>query len=131
MWSLGVHDLRKLAGLDEQTDEEIAAEDLAGEDLLALPHPTWEALLLGELTTDLRDAATGAGGVTGFRDSSVTASSPGQGEGPCGRACGPALTPAAGAAQGSLRKPNQDPEDRKIQTTNLRSLRFQGIAVAS
>jgi Replication protein len=57
-WSLGVHDLRKLAALgSEQSDEEIAAEDLAGEDTIALPHPTWEALLRGELTTDLLDAA--------------------------------------------------------------------------
>jgi hypothetical protein len=56
-WSLGAHDLRKFAGLGEQSDEEIAAEDLAGEDTIALPHPTWEALLLGELTTDLLDAA--------------------------------------------------------------------------
>jgi hypothetical protein len=56
-WSLGVHDLRKLACLGEQSDEEIAQEDLAGEDTIALPHPTWEALLLGELTTDLLDAA--------------------------------------------------------------------------
>jgi hypothetical protein len=61
-WSLGVHDLRKLADLgSEQSDEEIADEDLAGEDLIALPHPTWEALLRGELTTDLLDAAEIAG----------------------------------------------------------------------
>jgi hypothetical protein len=60
-WSLGVHDLRKLAGVGEQTDEEIAEEDLAGEDTIALPHPTWEALLSGELTTDLLDAAELAG----------------------------------------------------------------------
>jgi hypothetical protein len=60
-WSLGAHDLRKLAGVGEQTDEEIATEDLAGEDLIALPHPTWEALLRAELTTDLLDAAEIAG----------------------------------------------------------------------
>jgi hypothetical protein len=53
-WSLGVHDLRKLADLgSEQSDEEVAEEDLQGEDVIALPHPTWEALLRGELTTDL------------------------------------------------------------------------------
>ena len=63
-WSLGVHDLRKLADLGEQTDEEIAQEDLAGEDTIALPRLTWEALLLGELTTDLLDAAE-LGGVEG------------------------------------------------------------------
>jgi hypothetical protein len=60
-WSLGVHDLRKLADLGEQTDEEIAEEHLAGEDLIALPHSTWEALLRAELTTDLLDAAEIAG----------------------------------------------------------------------
>jgi hypothetical protein len=61
-WSLGIHDLRKLVDLGDQlTDEEIADEDLAGEDLIALPHPTWEALLRGELTTDLLDAAEIAG----------------------------------------------------------------------
>jgi hypothetical protein len=61
-WSLGVHDLRKLADLgSEQSDEEIADEDLQGEDLIALPHPTWEVLLRAELTTDLLDAAEIAG----------------------------------------------------------------------
>src|SRR3954466_9585575 len=61
-WSLGAHDLRKLAGLGaEQSDEEVAEEDLAGEDVIALPHPTWEALLRAELTTDLLDAAELAG----------------------------------------------------------------------
>src|SRR4051795_6089819 len=61
-WSLGVHDLRKLADLgSEQSDEEVAEEDLAGEDVIALPHPTWEALLRAELTTDLLDAAEIAG----------------------------------------------------------------------
>jgi hypothetical protein len=61
-WSLGKHDLRKIAGLgSEQSDEEVADEELLGEDVIALPHPTWEALLLGELTTDLLDAAELAG----------------------------------------------------------------------
>jgi len=61
-WSLGKHDLRKLAGLgSEQSDEEIAEEDLQGEEVIALPRPTWQALLLGELTTDLLDAAELAG----------------------------------------------------------------------
>src|SRR4051795_2628410 len=61
-WSLGEHDLRKLADLGaEQSDEEVAEEDLQGEDLIALPHPTWEALLRAELTTDLLDAAEIAG----------------------------------------------------------------------
>jgi Replication protein len=57
-WSLGEHDLRKLAGLGvEQSDEEVAEEDLQGEDVIALPHPTWKVLLAQELTTDLLDAA--------------------------------------------------------------------------
>jgi hypothetical protein len=57
-WSLGTHDLRKLADLgSEQSDEEIAEEDLQGEDVIALPRPTWEALLVGELATDLLDVA--------------------------------------------------------------------------
>jgi hypothetical protein len=43
------------------SDEEIPDEDLAGEDLIALPHSTWEALLRAELTTDLLDAAEIAG----------------------------------------------------------------------
>src|SRR4051812_23358040 len=64
-WSLGVHDLRKLAELEDQlTDEEIVEEDLAGEDTIALPCPTWEVLLRQELTTDLLDAAE-IGGVEG------------------------------------------------------------------
>jgi Replication protein len=64
-WSLGEHDLRKLAGLGaEQSDEEIAAEELAGEDVIALPHPTWKTLLERELTTDLLDAAEIGGVVT-------------------------------------------------------------------
>src|SRR3954453_24101977 len=64
-WSLGTHDLRKLAGLGaEQSDEEVAEEDLQGEDLIALPRPTWQALLHGELTTDLLDAAE-IGGLEG------------------------------------------------------------------
>jgi hypothetical protein len=56
-WSLGEHDLRKLAAVADQSDEEIAAEDLKGQDLIALPYPTWKALLQHELTTDLLDAA--------------------------------------------------------------------------
>jgi hypothetical protein len=56
-WSLGVHDLRKLAGVGEQSDEEVAAEELLGEDVIALPHQTWAVLLANELTTDLLDAA--------------------------------------------------------------------------
>jgi hypothetical protein len=64
-WSLGQHDLRKLAALGaEQSDEEIVQEDLAGEDVLALPRPTWEALLTGELATDLLDVAE-LGGMAG------------------------------------------------------------------
>src|SRR4051812_21146475 len=50
---------------------------------------------------------------------------------PCGRACGPALTPAAGAA------PMQQAEARikiynatRSKTINLGSLRFQGIAAS-
>src|SRR3954451_14704330 len=61
-WSLGKHDLRKLAALGaEESDEEVAADELAGEDVIALPHPTWGALLQGELTTDLLDVAEIAG----------------------------------------------------------------------
>jgi Replication protein len=60
-WSLGVHDLRKFADLEDQSDEEIVEEELQGEDVIALPRLTWEALLLGELTTDLLDAAELAG----------------------------------------------------------------------
>jgi hypothetical protein len=64
-WSLGEHDLRKLADLGaEQSDEEVAEEDLQGSDTIALPHPTWDVLLRGELTTDLLDAAE-LGGVEG------------------------------------------------------------------
>jgi hypothetical protein len=61
-WSMGDHDLRKLADLgEEQTDEEVAEEELQGEDTIALPRPTWEALLQAALTTDLLDAAEIAG----------------------------------------------------------------------
>src|SRR3954447_23666998 len=59
----------------------------------------------------------------------MAASSPGSRPSPSGRACGPALTPAAGAT------PTQQAEPRikiynatRSTTTNLRSLRFQGIA---
>jgi Replication protein len=61
-WSLGVHDLRKLADLgSEQSDEEVAAEELAGEDLLVLPPDTWRSLLRSELCTDLLDTAEATG----------------------------------------------------------------------
>jgi hypothetical protein len=64
-WSLGDHDLRKLADLGaQQSDEEIVAEELQGEEVIALPRPTWKALLDRELTTDLLDAAE-LGGVEG------------------------------------------------------------------
>jgi replication protein len=61
-WSLGEHDLRKIADLGrEETDEDVAAEDLQGEDVLALPYSTWQTLLGGQWTTDLLDAAELAG----------------------------------------------------------------------
>jgi hypothetical protein len=64
-WSLGDHDLRKLADLGaQQSDEDVAEEELQGEDVIALPRPTWKALLDRELTTDLLDAAE-LGGVEG------------------------------------------------------------------
>src|SRR4051794_11232419 len=62
----------------------------------------------------------------------MAASSPGSRPGPSGRACGPVLTPAAGAA------PTQQAEARikiynatRSKTTNLGSLRFQGIAATA
>jgi hypothetical protein len=82
------------------------------------PHPA--ALRAGHaladrLRTSAARAPTGAGGVTGYRGSRMTASSPESRPGPSGRACGPALTPTAGAAPKQLRKPDQDPKTYKIE----------------
>lgn len=61
-WSQGGRDLRKLAGLKRQkSDEEIAAEDLHGEEVLALPGETWRVLRGSSLATDLLDAAERGG----------------------------------------------------------------------
>ncbi|MCW0214394.1 MAG: protein rep [Pseudonocardia sp.] len=61
-WSQGKRDLRRHAGLGEQqTDEEIAAEDLMGADVLALPGETWRVLRRSALATDLLDAAERGG----------------------------------------------------------------------
>lgn len=44
-WSGGVYDLREYAGLgDERTDEDVAAEEPGGEDVLVLPLDTWRAV---------------------------------------------------------------------------------------
>jgi Replication protein len=57
-WSLGVHDLRKLADLDlEESDEDVAAEDLQGEDVIALTGEIWDALVRSGTTCDLLDMA--------------------------------------------------------------------------
>jgi len=58
-WSLGERDLRRFAQLGrEQADEEIAAaEQLRGDDVLALPGDTWEVLLATGTTTGLLDVA--------------------------------------------------------------------------
>lgn len=61
-WSQGKRDLRRHAGLGEQqSDEEIAAEDLMGGDVLALPGETWRVLRRSALATDLLDAAEQGG----------------------------------------------------------------------
>jgi hypothetical protein len=57
-WSQGDRDLRKLAGLRlHQTDEEIAAADLHGDEVLALPGETWRVVRRSSLAADLLDAA--------------------------------------------------------------------------
>lgn len=61
-WSQGDRDLRKLAGIDHsKSDEEIAAEDLHGSEVVALPGETWRRLRGTALATDLLDAAEEGG----------------------------------------------------------------------
>jgi hypothetical protein len=63
-WSKG---LKRWAGVDDKSDQEIAEEDTGGEDEIALTGQTWAALVAGELTTDLLDAAED-GGMAGWLD---------------------------------------------------------------
>jgi hypothetical protein len=57
-WSRGDMDLRAFAGLGEElTDEEAAAQELDGDDVLALTAESWGWLVANEATTDLLDAA--------------------------------------------------------------------------
>jgi len=68
-WSTGRMDLRALAGLRrEQTDEEVAAEEAGGTDVIALPGETWEAISRAGQGTELLDVAETAGveGATGW-----------------------------------------------------------------
>ena len=64
-WSRGALDLRAFAGLGEElTDEEAAAQELDGDDVLALVPETWGWLVANERTTELLDAAE-LGGTAG------------------------------------------------------------------
>jgi hypothetical protein len=57
-WSGKSMDLRKWAELGrELTDEQVAAEELQGEEVLALTPESWGWLVANEATTDLLDAA--------------------------------------------------------------------------
>lgn len=61
-WSRGGHDLRAWAGLGrERTDQEIAEEELQGDDVLALPVETWEAIRRTPLAVQLLDVAERGG----------------------------------------------------------------------
>lgn len=61
-WSRNDMNLRAFAQLGkEQTDEEIAAEDLAGDDLVGLPAETWGWIIAHEHATDLLDVTELAG----------------------------------------------------------------------
>lgn len=61
-WSTGEMDLRKWAELGrELTDEEAAAEEEAGDDVLALTAESWGWLVANAATTDLLDEAERSG----------------------------------------------------------------------
>ena len=64
-------DLRAFARLGrERTDEEIAAEEPGGDDLVALTGDTWEVLERGNLAAELLDVAetSGMAGATAWHD---------------------------------------------------------------
>jgi hypothetical protein len=62
-WSRGRLDLRTFAGVRDQTDDEIAAEETGGRDLIALSEDTWSALTRAAAATELLDVAE-TGGIT-------------------------------------------------------------------
>lgn len=65
-WSGGTRDLRRLAGLGRQrSDEEIAAEGLDGDDVLALDADTWRVLRCSRLAVDLLEVVELAGVAAG------------------------------------------------------------------
>lgn len=70
-WSLKSMDLRRLAGLGKElTDEQAAAAELAGDDVIALTAESWGWLVANDATTDLLDAAEigGADGLIAWLD---------------------------------------------------------------
>lgn len=61
-WSGGRYDLRRLARLGrERTDEEIAEQELGGDDVLALDAEAWSVLRCSRLATDLLEVVELAG----------------------------------------------------------------------
>lgn len=61
-WSGGTRDLRRLAQLQrEQTDEEIAGEEIGGPDVLRIPAETWRVLRGGGWAVQLLEVAEQAG----------------------------------------------------------------------
>lgn len=90
-WSLGDRDLRRLAGVRETTDEEIAAEDIGSEDVIALDGDAWEHISRGGHETQLLDLAEtdGMRAVTAWLDARRLGWQPARkaprGDGPCPR----------------------------------------------
>lgn len=61
-WSTGRHDLRTLAGLGrEQSDTEIAEQDMGGDDVLALPAETWQQIRGSAIAVQLLEVAEAGG----------------------------------------------------------------------
>lgn len=69
-WSLGDRDLRRLAGVRDASDEELAAEDIGTEDVIALSGDAWDHIARGGHETELLDLAetSGIAAVTGWLD---------------------------------------------------------------
>lgn len=91
-WSTGTRDLRAMAGLREQTDEEIAMEEVGDEDMITLSGPAWEQISRAGQESTLLDLAEtdGMAGVTGWLDARGLGWSPAT---PAPRRQGPPLRP--------------------------------------
>jgi len=103
-WSTGRRDLRRFAGLRrEQTDEEIAAEETGGDELISLPADTWETISRAGQEAQVLDIAEteGMAGATAWLDARRLAWAPATPPPRRDRTCPPlARRSALGAARG-------------------------------